>query len=96
MSHHEEGHDRNRPVAVAVITPSGTFPNDYDYRRAFSHERVEEVLKLAKAHLELTDTTDWEATVDNQPIDPQKAFEDIGLEQIVEIRWNMKEGGGGA
>ena len=31
-------HPVQGPIAVAVITPSGTFPNDDDYRRSFEGE----------------------------------------------------------
>lgn len=94
----EGGEDRHEqgPVAVAVITPSGTYPNDEDYRRAYEQERVEEVLKAAAVHLKLTNTSDWCAFVENRPIDPVKTFAANGLCGIVEIEWHKHEGGGGA
>lgn len=90
------GHPKEGPVAVAVITPSGTFPNDDDYRRAYESEKVEEVLKAAKDHLHLTNVADWTATVLNRPIDPAKTFAENELFGIVEIEWHKHEGGGGA
>jgi len=85
-----------RPVAVAVITTSGTFPNADDYRRAYSTEPVSDVLAKAAQELKLTNTEDWEAYVDNRPIDPARTFEQNELCDIVEIEWHKREGGGGA
>jgi hypothetical protein len=89
-------HDVEGPVAVAVITPSGTFPNDDDYRRSFEGEIVANILKAAADHLHLTNTSDWVAYVENRPIDPTKSFAANDLRKIVEIEWHKHEGGGGA
>jgi len=94
--HNDGGHHHTEPVAVAVITPSGTFPNDDDYRRSYDGEHVEKVLKAAAVHLHLTNTDDWVAYVDNRPIDPAKTFAENDLCGIVEIEWHKHEGGGGA
>jgi hypothetical protein len=93
-----EGHhpEAKRPVAVAVITPSGTFPNDDDYRRSYGGEVVENILKEAAKHLHLTNTSDWVAFVENRPIDPAKSFGANDLIGIVEFEWHKHEGGGGA
>jgi hypothetical protein len=91
-----ERHKQSGPVAVAVITPSGTFPNDDDYYRAYEQERVEEILQLAAQRLGITNTTDWVAFVDNRPIEPGKTFAENSLNCIVEIEWHKHEGGGGA
>ena len=88
---HKEG-----AVAVAVITPSGTYPNDDDYRRAYEAELVETVLAAAKKELKITDTNGWVALVENRPIDPHKTFAENHLRGIVEIEWHAEEGGGGA
>ena len=87
---------RRGPVAVAVITPSGIFPNPDDYRRAFEQEVVQVVLDAAAKHLDIKNTTDWDAYVENAPIDPSKSFAALGLCGIVEIEWHKREGGGGA
>jgi hypothetical protein len=100
MSHESESSAERQkhggPVAVAVITPSGTFPNDDDYYRAYEQELVGEILKLAATRLGITNTTDWVAFVDNRPIDPAKTFAANELSCIVEIEWHKHEGGGGA
>jgi hypothetical protein len=83
-------------VAVAVITPSGTFPNDDDYRRAFEGEIIADILRQAAQHLRLTNTSDWVAYVENRPLDPAKSFAANRLCGIVEIEWHKHEGGGGA
>ena len=85
-----------KPIAVAVITTSGTFPNVDDYRRAYSTEQVSVILSAAAKELDITNTADWDAFVDNRPIEPSKSFEENGLHGIVEIEWHKHEGGGGA
>ncbi len=92
----DEKHEENQPIAVAVITPSGTYPNDDDYRRSYAGEVVGHVLENAANHLHLTNTADWEAFVENRPIEPDKTFAVNDLHGIVEIEWHKKEGGGGA
>ena len=88
--------DNVKPIAVAVITTSGTYPNVDDYRRAYSTEQVKVVLKAAAEALHLTNTGDWEALVENRQIDPEKSFEANDLRCVVEIEWHKPEGGGGA
>ena len=68
--HNDGGHHHTEPMAVAVITPSGTFPNDDNYRRSYDGAHVEKILKAAAVHLHLTNTGDWVAYVDNRQIDP--------------------------
>lgn len=92
---HEQHIDR-RPVAVAVITPSGIFPDPDDYRRAFEDEIVQVVLDAAAELLGLKETADWDAYVSNAKIDPAKSFKENDLYDIVEIEWHKREGGGGA
>ena len=92
---HEQHADR-RPVAVAVITPSGIFPDPDDYRRAFAGEIIQAVLDAAAKQLGLKETADWDAYVSNDKIDPTKSFAENDLCDIVEIEWHKREGGGGA
>jgi hypothetical protein len=83
-------------LAVAIITPSGIFPNDADYRRANGRELVETVLQEAALQLKLTNTSDWVAFAHNREIDPKRSFAENELEGAVEIEWHKREGGGGA
>lgn len=85
-----------KPIAVAVITPSGTFPNDDDYRRATGNDVIADILHLAAEKLKLTNTTDWVAFVDDKELDVKHTFNERGLQGIVEIEWHKREGGGGA
>lgn len=91
-----EHHHHDKPVAVAVITPSGFYPDPNDYNRSHGGEVVAHVLERAKHKLDLTNTADWVAEVENRPIDPTKTFHENGLHGIVEIEWHKPEGGGGA
>jgi hypothetical protein len=92
---HEECNGR-KPVAVAVITPSGIFPNPEDYRRAYEGEIIQQVLDAAADKLNIKNTSDWDAYVDNAPINASSSFAENGLSGIVEIEWHKREGGGGA
>lgn len=97
---HEAEHAGHRhgdkPIAVAVITPSGFYPDADDYNRSHRGEVVAHVLERARIKLDLTNTADWVAEVDNRPIDPSKTCGENGLHGIVEIEWHKPEGGGGA
>lgn len=83
-------------IAVAVVTPSGVYPDDDDFRRAQGITRVEEILKLAADALKLTNTSDWVALACGRDIDPAKSFNANHLHGVVEIDWHKREGGGGA
>ena len=93
---HEREENHNGHIAVAVITPSGTYPGDDDFRRSSGCEVVDDILKKAAARLRLPNTTDWVAFVENRLLEPQKTFVDNDLQGIVEIEWHKEEGGGGA
>lgn len=92
----EDGGGESQAMAVAVITPSGTFPNDDDYRRSYRAQPISEVLEAAKEHLKLTNVSDWVAFVENRPINVAGTFAENHLHGIVEIEWHKHEGGGGA
>lgn len=83
-------------VAVAVITPSGTFPNDDDYRRSDGAQVVGDILALAAVHLKLTNTSDWVAYANDKQLNLGDTFQQNGLHDIIEIEWHKQEGGGGA
>jgi hypothetical protein len=88
--------DDEKPMAVAVITPSGTFPSDDDYRRTTGRQVVAEFLALAAEKLKLTNTSDWVAFVNDKELDVNSTFKHNGLHDIVEVEWHKREGGGGA
>jgi hypothetical protein len=89
---HEE-HD----VAVAVITPVGTYPDEDDFRRVRDTTVIARVLEQAAEKLKLTNTSDWVARVhDRGVIDVTRTFREEHLAGIVEIEWHKHEGGGGA
>ncbi len=90
------GHEKTHDVAVAVITPVGTFPDDDDFRRAEESTLIRVVLEEAARHFKITNTTDWVAHADGRTIDPDRSFAANGLCGIVEIEWHKHEGGGGA
>lgn len=96
MDQQEGSSSSNGAMAVAVITPDGIYPNPDDYRRAYEAEIVQTILDAAKHKLDIKDTSDWDAYVDNAPISPAKSFTENGLSGIVEIEWHKREGGGGA
>ena len=85
-----------KPIAVAVITPSGSFPTEDDYRRSEGGQVVAEILALAAEKLKLTNTADWVAYANDKLLDVNQTFKQNGLHDIVEIEWHKHEGGGGA
>ncbi len=87
---------KEHDVAVAVITPKGTYPNEVDYHREANTVKVSVVLEHAARKLELTNTTDWVAHAHGRQIDVTRSFLENGLRGIVEIEWHKHEGGGGA
>jgi hypothetical protein len=95
MNDSSNEHCATQPVAVAVITPSGIFPNEQDYRRAYSGEPLRTILEETAKHLRLTNTSDWEAFVDNRPVEASKTFAENDLRGVVEVEWHKREGGGG-
>lgn len=85
-----------KPIAVAIITPSGTFPTEDDYRRGDGEQVVADFLALAAAKLKLTNTADWVAYANDKLLDVNQTFKRNGLHDIIEIEWHKHEGGGGA
>lgn len=90
--HLHQEHD----VAVAVITPVGTYPDEDDYRRVRDTAVISEVLEQAAKKLKLTNTSDWVVSVHGREIDIHRTFREDHLSGIVEIEWHKREGGGGA
>lgn len=92
------GHNEIHDVAVAVITPVGTYPDNDDYRRVPGTTVVATVLDEAAKHLKITNTTDWVTHVDghHHHLEVGRSFKDNHLHGIVEIEWHKREGGGGA
>jgi predicted nucleotidyltransferase len=87
---------KEHDVAVAVITPSGIFPDDDDYRRVKETTVIAKVLEEAAKKLKITNTSDWVARVHDREIDTHRTFHEDHLSGIVEIEWHKHEGGGGA
>lgn len=95
-AHQTHDQEKRKPLAVAVITPSGSFPTEDDYRRCESGQTVSQVLVMAAEKLKLTNTADWVAYVNDKLLDVNQTFKHNGLHDIVEIEWHKQEGGGGA
>jgi hypothetical protein len=94
-SNQAQDKEPKKPIAVAVITPSGTFPTEDDYRRSEGGQVLAEILALAAVKLKLTNTTDWVAYANDKLLDVNQTFKHNGLHEIVEIEWHKHEGGGG-
>lgn len=87
---------KDKPLGVAVHTPSGIYPNDDDYHRAESGDKINHILKKTAKHLQLTDTSNWVVYgPDGNELDPNKTYADYNLKCVVEIEWQPREGGGG-
>ena len=81
-------------VEVQVVTTSGIYPVDGTVR-APVNQPVKVVLGKAQKELEIADTAGWIVTVDGREIDPDKNYEDNGLQGVVKLDWGPREGGGG-
>lgn len=82
-------------ISVKVYTTSGVYPKS-GTKKARPAELVSKVLDKAKQALELTDVTNWIATVGDREIQPGLTFQANQLAGEVEIHWGPREGGGGA
>lgn len=89
-------HEKEHDVAVAVITPVGTYPDEEDFRRVHESTVVETVLAEAARHLKITNTSDWVAHVDGRRVEIHRTFAENRLCGVVEMEWHKHEGGGGA
>ncbi|HMO79578.1 MAG TPA: hypothetical protein PKD24_02185 [Pyrinomonadaceae bacterium] len=89
----DEATDRNFAEA-AVVTTSGSYPKN-GFERTPIRQKISVILKKAANKLEITDTTDWVATVGEQEVNPDSSYLDCGLSGEVEIDYGPREGGGG-
>jgi len=94
--HGGEEHDCQRDVAVAVLTPSGIYPDEDDFRRVAEDEVIKTILDAAAEKLRLTNTADWVARAGERELDNKRTFREECLSGVVEIHWHKREGGGGA
>jgi len=102
---HTETLERDRPssdkdqkinhLGVAIITPSGTYPDEDTYKRVPEQEKIDVELKRAAHALEITNTTDWVAKAGGRVLDPNKTFAEEKLSCVVDIEYHKHEGGGG-
>lgn len=93
--HDLKGHGQDdKKVEVAIATTSGFYPED-GFISIPANQNVEVELKKAAKALNLTDTSNWVASVSKQPIDSNKSYAENGLSGQVEIDWGPREGGGG-
>lgn len=87
-------HAKDNFVEVAVVTTSGSYPED-GYDRTPKNQKVSVILKQAAHKLHITDTTGWVALVDDKELKIEESYEDNGLSGQVEIDYGPREGGGG-
>lgn len=81
-------------VEVAVVTTSGSYPVD-GYERTPIRQKISVILKKAANNLKITDTENWVATVNDQEVNVDATYHDLGLTGEVEIDYGPREGGGG-
>jgi hypothetical protein len=81
-------------VEVQVVTTSGTFPEHGTDRNSIN-QPVRVVLDRAQKKLDITNASDWLATVGGHEIDPAKSYAANHLSGQVKIDWGPREGGGG-
>lgn len=83
-------------LQVAVITTSGRYPTaPGTFDPIPEHQKVKIELAAALRELRITGATDWVATVNARPIDPEKSYIENDLRGSVTIDYGPRESGGG-
>ena len=90
----KEHHPVEQFVQVAVITTSGSYPEN-GYERTPKHQKIRVILQKAARALNITDTTDWIASVDDRELNIEGNYLENHLDGEVEIDYGPREGGGG-
>lgn len=90
----KENKKEDQFAEVAVVTTSGSYPAT-GFEKTPVHQKVEVILKKAANKLNITDTTDWVAIVNESEIDFGQTYLELGLHGQVEIDYGPREGGGG-
>lgn len=94
--HDDQGHGQDdKKLDVAIATTSGFYPES-GFVWVPANQKIEVELKKAAKALNLTDTSNWVASVSKRPIDPDKSYAENGISGEVEIDWGPREGGGGS
>lgn len=89
----ENASDKNF-VDVAVITTSGSYP-DEGFNKVPIHQKIRVFLDEAALELKIADVSNWVVRINNSEVDQQKNYEDNNLSGEIEIDFGPREGGGG-
>lgn len=96
MALEPEQHSKAKPqhIDVAVVTTSGTWP-ETGFDSVPIHQPAKVQLQHAVKKLEITDTTNWVATVGGRELNIEQSYLQNNLSGEVEIDYGPREGGGG-
>ncbi|MBI2517488.1 MAG: hypothetical protein HYV95_11330 [Opitutae bacterium] len=81
-------------LRVAIVTTSGTYP-EQDFDEVPINQPLDVQLKKAAKALGISDTAGWLAKVGNTVLDPNKSYQDLGLNGEVSIDYGPDATGGG-
>lgn len=94
MNTNTEKEKKENFVEVAVVTTSGSFPEE-GFEKTPIHQKVMVILKKAQEKLGIVSTDKWVAKVGGRVINPDLSYEENNLNGTVTIDYGPPEGGGG-
>lgn len=86
--------DSSHHIEVAVVTTSGSWPEE-GFDKVPVHQAVKHQLEKAAKKLHIADTTNWVALVAGKKLDIEKNYLENNLSTQVTIDYGPSEGGGG-
>ncbi len=90
----EDKTKKEKFVKVAVITTSGSYPNN-GFEQTPEKQKIRVILEKAAKHLKIADTQGWIALVGEKEINIDANYVENNLHSKVEIDFGPREGGGG-
>ncbi len=94
MNTNTEKEKKENDIEVAVVTTSGSFPEE-GFEKVPIHQKVMVLLKKAQDKLGIVSTDKWVAKVGGRVIDPNLSYEENQLSGTITIDYGPSEGGGG-
>jgi len=94
MSTNTEKEKKENDIEVAVVTTSGSFPEE-GFEKVSIHQKVMVILKKAQEKLKIVSTDKWVAKVGGRIINPDSSYVENNLSGTITIDYGPSEGGGG-
>lgn len=88
------GSSEQQHIKVAVVTTSGTWPED-EFVTVPIHQKVRVALETAARRLNIVDVSAWVAKVAGRDLDVEKSWLENGFSGVVTVDFGPRESGGG-